>query len=227
MRLIRGVEHAATNLGAEVALPGADDGVEGGHRAAGGEQAARLRRKSHPVAQPVERVGLELHQRRRRLPHAGVAVGGVGDEVGERRRVEPAAGDVGEIAGARRGERARNPVAEQAVEQRLERDAVTPARARASRGTARRRRHRRRPVGDRATAMCATQRATTSSAIARMRSGENSRSTAANPSPGSRRRPAAGTTDCRSTAGIAGKRSSNSGCSIGSPAIRRAICSPR
>jgi hypothetical protein len=124
VRLIGGVEHAAADVGAEVPLPGADDGVEGGHRAAGGEQAPRLRRKPHPVAQPVERVGLELHERRRRLPDAGVAVGRVGDEVGERRRVEAAARDEREIARARRRERARNPVAEQLVEQRLEGDTL-------------------------------------------------------------------------------------------------------
>jgi hypothetical protein len=87
-------------------------------------QAARFWRKPHPVAKPVERVGLQLHQRGRRLPDAGVAVGGVGDEVGERRRIQAAAGDVGEIARARRGEGAWNPVGEQLVEQRLERDTL-------------------------------------------------------------------------------------------------------
>ena len=124
VRLVRRVQHAAANLGAEMPLARADDRVEGRHRAAGGEETARLRRKPHPVAQPVERVGLELHERGRRLPYAGVAVGRVGDEVGERRRIEAAARDVREIARARRGERARNPVAEQLIEQRLERDAL-------------------------------------------------------------------------------------------------------
>ena len=101
VRLVRGIEHAAPNLGAEMALARADDGVECRHRAAGREQAARLLRKSHPVAQPVERVRLELHERRRRLPDAGVTVDGVRDEVGERRRKQAAAGNIGEVAGRR------------------------------------------------------------------------------------------------------------------------------
>ena len=93
------VEHAAPDVGAQEPLARADDGVEVRHRSAGREQPARPVRKAHPVAQPVEHVRLELHQRRRRHPDAGVAVGRVGDEVGERRRIDPASGDVGEVAG--------------------------------------------------------------------------------------------------------------------------------
>ncbi len=104
MRLIGRVEHAAADFRAQVALARAHDGVEGGHRAAGGEQAARFGRKTHPVAQPVERVGFELHECRRRLPDAGITVRGVGDEVGERRRINAAARNVGEVAGTDRRE---------------------------------------------------------------------------------------------------------------------------
>jgi hypothetical protein len=122
--LVGRIQHAAPDLGAEKPLARADDGIERGHRAAGSEQPARLCRKVHPVAQPVERIGLELHERRRRLPDSGVAVRGVGDEVCQRRRVGAAAGNERQIAGADRGERPGNPVAEQAVEQRFERHAV-------------------------------------------------------------------------------------------------------
>src|SRR5262249_20999744 len=69
-------------------------------------------------------VGLELHQRGRRLPHAGVAVGRVGNEIGERRRKDAAAWNVGQVPGAGSRERSRYPVPKQSVEQRLERSAA-------------------------------------------------------------------------------------------------------
>ena len=56
--------------------------------------------KGHPVAQPVERVGLELNQGRGGQPHPGVAIDHGGDQVRQPRRIQPAARDVGEIAGA-------------------------------------------------------------------------------------------------------------------------------
>ena len=124
MGLIRRVEHAAADVGAEVAFAGAQDGVEGGHRATGGEQSARRGRKAHPVAQPVERVGFELHQRRRRHPHAGEAVHGVGDEIGERRGIQPATGNERQIPARRGVERRRHAAIEHHVEQRSERTAL-------------------------------------------------------------------------------------------------------
>ena len=124
MRLVGRVEHAAADLRAEMPLAGADDRVEGRHRSTGREQPTGAVRKSHPLAEPVKGVGAELHERRRRHPDAGEAVGRVGDEVRERGRVEAAAGNVREVAGADRRERSRDPLAEQLVEQRVERDAV-------------------------------------------------------------------------------------------------------
>src|SRR6185436_13549054 len=106
----------------QISLARTDDGVEGGHRAARREQTARVRGKAHPVAQPVERVGLELDERRRGLPDAGKAIRGVGDEVCQRGGIHPAAGNEGEIPGTDRRERSRNPLAKQAVEQRLQRN---------------------------------------------------------------------------------------------------------
>jgi hypothetical protein len=124
VRLVRRVQHAASDVGAEVSLPRADDRVERGHRAARREESPGLEGKVHPVAQPVERVGFELHERRRGLPHARIPVRRGGDEVCERRSIEAAAGNEGQIAGTGRVERARDPVAEQLIEQRLERDAA-------------------------------------------------------------------------------------------------------
>ena len=46
MRLVGGVEHAAPDVGAEMALARAQHGVEGRHRPAGGEQTARRLRES-------------------------------------------------------------------------------------------------------------------------------------------------------------------------------------
>ena len=110
MGLGRGVEDACADLGPELPLAGAEDGVEDGHRAAGGEQAAGGGWKAHPVAEPVEHIGLELHQRRGGLPDAGVAVGAVGDQVGECGREDAAAGDVGQVTGTGRVERAGDPL---------------------------------------------------------------------------------------------------------------------
>ena len=62
MRLVRRVDHAPADVGAQVPLSSTQQGVEGGHGAARGEEPARGLGESHPVAQPVERVGLELHQ---------------------------------------------------------------------------------------------------------------------------------------------------------------------
>lgn len=123
VRLAAHVERAAPDVGAEEPLARAGDGVEGGHRPAGGEEPAGRGREAHPVAQPVERVGLELHQRGGSLPDAGVPVGGVGDEVGERGGVDAATRDVVQVVGARAVEGARDPLVEQLVEQRLERPA--------------------------------------------------------------------------------------------------------
>ena len=81
--LIRGVECAASNIVAEVSLAGAKNGVERGHRAAIREKAARFVGKTHPVTQPVEGVGFELYQCRRRLPNTGVTVRRVGNEIGQ------------------------------------------------------------------------------------------------------------------------------------------------
>jgi len=124
VRLRRDVQRAAADVVAEVDLARAGDGVEHRHRTAGGEQSARGRGELHPVAQPVEDVGFELHERRRRLPDPRVAVGRVGDEVGERGGKDAAAGDVREVPRPRRGERARDELVEQLVEQRVERRAL-------------------------------------------------------------------------------------------------------
>ena len=105
-------------------LARADDRVERRHRAARREESARRGRKIHPRAQPVERVRFELHERRGGEPDAGEPIGRVGDEVGERRRIDAATGNVRKIARPNRGQRPGNPVAEQLVEQRLQRDAL-------------------------------------------------------------------------------------------------------
>jgi hypothetical protein len=80
--------------------------------------------KAHPAPEPLEHVGLELHERRRRLPHAGVAVRRVGDEVGQRRGEQAAARDEGQVARAGRVEGASHPLLEERREQRLELGAV-------------------------------------------------------------------------------------------------------
>src|SRR5262249_54359564 len=105
MRLIRRVQDAATDVGAEMPLARAQQRVERCRRSTGGEQSARLSPECHPLTQPVEGVCLQLHHRRRALPHAGVTVDGVGDEIGERGWVDAAARYEREIAGPRRRER--------------------------------------------------------------------------------------------------------------------------
>ena len=106
-----------------MALARAQHGVEVRHRPARREQPAGPGRKLHPLAQPVERVGLELHERRRGQPHPGVAIDHAGNQVREPRGIQPSARNVGEIAGPRRREGPRHPLGEQPVEQRLVRHA--------------------------------------------------------------------------------------------------------
>ena len=74
----------------------------------------------HPLAQPFERIGFELHQGGSGRPDTRVAVGGVGDEVGQRRRIDAAPGDIREIARSRSGEGARDELVDEEIEQRLE-----------------------------------------------------------------------------------------------------------
>ena len=99
------------------------DRSRGAYRPPGREQPAGPGGERHPVAQPVERVGLELDEGRSRQPHPGVAVDHAGDQVRQPRGIQPAARDVGEIAGARRRERPRHPLVEQSVDQGLVGDA--------------------------------------------------------------------------------------------------------
>ena len=138
MRLVGCVQHATADVGAEQALAGAQDRVERRHRSAGRKQAAGGFGKTHPVAEPVEGVGLELDEHRRSLPDAREAIGRVGDEVGERGGIEAAAGNVGQISRPDRRKRPRDAVAEQVIEQRTERGALLGRRF--SKRTAKRRR---------------------------------------------------------------------------------------
>ena len=124
MRLIGGIQHARSNVGAQVPLPRAQNRVPRRHRPTGGEQPARAGRKGHPLAKPFERIRLELHQCRRGLPDAGETVRRIGDEVRQRRWKQSAARDEREISGARRGEGSWHPVLEQLVEERIERRAM-------------------------------------------------------------------------------------------------------
>ena len=81
-------------------------------------------RELHPVAQPVERVGFELHERWCCQPHPGVAIDHVGNQIRQPRGIQPAAWNVGEVAGPRCRKGPRYPLGEQLVEQRLVRDTL-------------------------------------------------------------------------------------------------------
>jgi len=116
VRLIRRIQHTAPDVGAQVLLTRAQHRVEGGHRATGREHTARAHGESRPLAQPVQRVRFQLHQRWRGLPDTGVAVRGISDEVRQRRGKQPTTGDVREISGRRRVERLRDLRREQIVE---------------------------------------------------------------------------------------------------------------
>ena len=118
--------------GAEPAFARAHDRCQVRRRSAGGEDAARRRRELHPVAQPVERIRLELHERGRGTPHARVTVDAVRDQVGKRGRKYPAARNEREVAGARGVVAARDPLVEERLEQRIERRA--PLRRRLAKG---------------------------------------------------------------------------------------------
>ena len=173
--LRRGVEDTRAEVGPQQPLAGTEDGVEGGHRAAGGEQAACGGREAHPVAEPVQHVGLQLHQRRGGLPDAGEAVDAVGDQVGQHRREQAAAGDVGQVAGGGRVERAGDPVAEERVEQLLQ---LGPLLGAGSRSARQRSSACTSPQAgwSPSAAMCSMTRVRTSWPIARIRSGGSSRS---------------------------------------------------
>ena len=99
VRLLRGVDHAAQEIGRQPIAPRGDHGAEVGERAAGGEQAARARGQAEHAGEPLDDVLLDLREGGRGQPHAHVAVGGVGDQIGHRRVEEAAAGDVREVAG--------------------------------------------------------------------------------------------------------------------------------
>ena len=123
VHLVRRVQHTTAYIDAQILLTRAQDGIERGHRTAGGEHAPRADRKSHPFAQPVQRVRFQLHQRRCGLPDTRVPVRRSGDEIRQRRRKQTATRDVREIARRRRVERLWDVGREQIVQQRRQRGA--------------------------------------------------------------------------------------------------------
>lgn len=124
VRLARGVEHALAQVLAQQLLARGHDRREVRQRATRREQPARAGGETHPLREPLEHVGLELHERGRGLPHTRVTVGGVGDEVGQGRGVQPPAGDEREITGSRGVEGVADPALEEWCEQRVEGHAV-------------------------------------------------------------------------------------------------------
>ena len=87
MRLVRRIDHAGPDVWPEVSFARAHNRGKRRHRSARREQSSGRRRQRHPVAQPLEGVRLELHERGRRLVEAGEAIGRVCDEVCQRGRI--------------------------------------------------------------------------------------------------------------------------------------------
>ena len=117
--LVGGVEGAAEKIRGEALAARGDERREVGERAAAGEKASGPTVVAHEVREPAHDVGLELRQRRRRLPDADVAVEAVGDQLGHRRVHQPASRDVREVARPGGVEALRRRALEDQVEQLL------------------------------------------------------------------------------------------------------------
>jgi len=110
------VQHALAQGLPQQPLAGADHGAEVGHRAARRQEPPGRGGHAHPAREPGEHVGLELHEGRRRLPDARVAVRDVGHQVGEGRGEEAAPRDERQVARSRRREGASDPLVEVGAE---------------------------------------------------------------------------------------------------------------
>ena len=119
MRLVGGVDHATQKVFTQFGMARGNQPAPVGQRASAGEEAPRLRRVAHDLAQPAHHVGFQLIERGRHAGYTGIAVQGVADEVCQGRVENSAARHIPHESRRRRIETQGREVMEYRIEQLL------------------------------------------------------------------------------------------------------------